>query len=161
MSDETPAEVGQKAPLFTLSAYPPGEVSLESLVGQKNVVLYFYPKDGTPGCTREACGFRDLAREFEKADTVVLGVSLDPVESHEKFALDNRVPFPLLSDADAAVSKTYGVYREKSLYGKPYWGIERTTFVIDKRGIIRRVWRRVKVEMHAREILGFIRSEIT
>jgi peroxiredoxin Q/BCP len=160
METERAVGVGSKAPPLTLKAHTGEEVSLEALAGEKNVVLYFYAKDDTPGCTREACSFRDLAAEFDALDTVILGVNLDSTDSHAAFALKHRLPFPLLSDTDGAVSKTYEVYQEKMLYGKSHWGIERTTYAIDKRGVIRCIWRRVKVETHAREVLGFVSREL-
>ena len=153
-------EVGAKAPSFELRSNTGEEVSLASFEREKTVVLYFYPKDETPGCTREACSFRDLSSEFQELDTVILGISLDSTDSHTSFALKHQLTFPLLSDTDASVSKTYGVYREKVLYGKSHWGIERTTFVINRRGIIRHIWRRVKVEEHAQEVLEFVRREL-
>jgi peroxiredoxin Q/BCP len=151
-------EVGMKAPAFSLRAHTRETVALETFRGEKNVVLYFYPKDETPGCTREACEFRDLVGELTECDTVVLGVSLDSTDSHTVFALNHELSFPLLSDTDAEVSKTWGVYREKVLYGKSHWGIRRTTFVIDKRGTVRRVWRRVQVRGHGDEVLAFVRE---
>jgi len=153
-------EVGAKAPPFALTTHTGEEISLESFQGDKNVVLYFYPKDETPGCTREACSFRDLTEAFRDVETVILGVSLDSTDSHAAFALKNRLPFPLLSDTDATASKTYDVYHEKVLYGKSHWGIERTTFLIDKRGIIRHIWRRVKVDKHAQEVLDFVKKTL-
>jgi len=161
MTDDRPIEVGAKAPEFTLKSHTGHEVSLEDFRDLKNVVLYFYPKDETPGCTREACSFRDLAGEFTERDTVLLGVSLDSTDSHTAFALHHQLPFPLLSDTDAAVSKRYGVYKEKMLYGKSHWGIERTTFAIDKRGILRTIWRRVKVDQHAQEVVDFVTREFS
>jgi len=160
MVEQRTIEVGVKAPPFTLKAHTGEEVSLASFEGRKNVVLYFYPKDETPGCTREACSFRDLADKFQEVDTVILGVSLDATDSHTSFALKHRLPFPLLSDTDASVSRAYDVYHEKILYGKSQWGIERTTFVIDKRGILRHVWRRVKVDRHAQEVLDLVSREL-
>jgi len=160
MTEERNLEVGVKAPPFTLKAHNGDEVALESFEGEKNVVLYFYPKDETPGCTREACSFRDLAAQFHELDTVILGVSLDSTDSHTSFALNHQLPFPLLSDTDAAVSKAYDVYREKVLYGKSEWGIERTTFVIDKRGILRHIWHGVKVDRHGQEVLEFLSKEL-
>ena len=160
MTEDRGVEVGAKAPPLKLKAHTGEEISLESFVGEKNIVLYFYPKDETPGCTREACSFRDLTEAFRKFDAVILGVSLDSTDSHTAFALKNHLTLPLLSDTDASVSKTYGVYQEKVLYGKSHWGIERTTFVIDKRGIIRHIWRRVKVDRHATEVLEFVSKEL-
>ena len=160
MAEPRTVEVGTKAPSFELKANTGEEVLLASFEAEKNVVLYFYAKDETPGCTREACSFRDLAGHFQELDTVILGVSLDSTDSHTSFALKHQLAFPLLSDTDASVSKTYDVYREKVLYGKSHWGIERTTFVIDKRGIIRHIWRRVKVDRHAQEVAEFVSKEL-
>ena len=160
MSEEKPIEVGTRAPTFALKTNTGETVSLGDFRDTRNVVLYFYPKDETPGCTREACSFRNLEVAFAKLDTVILGVSLDATDSHAAFALNHKLTFPLLSDTDAAVSKRYGVYREKVLYGRSHWGIERTTFAVDKRGILRKIWRRVKVDRHADEVLSFVSKEL-
>jgi len=148
---------GDKAPKFTLPASTGGKISLKDFLGKKTVVLYFYPKDTTPGCTREACNFRDTAPAFESEDTVILGVSRDSVKSHENFIRKHSLPFPLLSDEDAAVSKAYGVYVSKKLYGKTSWGIERSTFVIGQDGRIKKIFRKVKVEGHAEEVMAAVR----
>ena len=161
MSEDAPVKVGARAPDFTLKANTGESVSLDDFRDRKHVVLYFYPRDETPGCTREACSFRDLEATFAKHDTVILGVSLDATDSHAAFALHHKLTFPLLSDTDASVSKRYGVYREKILYGKSHWGIERTTFAVDKRGLLRKIWRRVKVDRHADEVLAFVTRELT
>ena len=161
MSEDAPVKVGARAPDFTLKANTGESVSLDDFRDRKHVVLYFYPKDETPGCTREACSFRDLEAAFAKHDTIILGVSLDATDSHAAFALNHKLTFPLLSDTDAAVSKRYGVYKEKMLYGKSHWGIERTTFAIDKRGILRTIWRRVKVDQHAQEVVDFVTREFS
>lgn len=149
---------GQAAPDFTLPAVGGKSISLAGFRGDRNVVLYFYPKDNTPGCTKEACFFRDVQGEFEQAGAVILGVSADSVKSHEKFAEKHNLPFPLLADEDKSVIDAYGVWKEKSLYGKIFLGIERTTFVIDKAGIIRRIWRKVKIEGHIDEVLEAVKS---
>jgi len=149
---------GKRAPEFSLSASTGGEISLGQFKGQKNIVLYFYPKDMTPGCTKEACSFRDLKRDFEAAGAVILGVSTDTLKSHGKFASVHQLNFPLLSDVDATVSTQYGVYKEKSLYGRLFKGTDRTTFVIDKAGVIRKIYPKVRVEQHAEEVLEFLRS---
>jgi len=149
---------GKRAPEFSLPASTGGEISLGQFKGQKNVVLYFYPKDMTPGCTKEACSFRDLKRDFEAAGAVILGVSTDTLKLHGKFASVHQLNFPLLSDVDATVSTQYGVYKEKSLYGRLFKGTDRTTFVIDKAGVIRKIYPKVKVEQHAEEVLEFLRS---
>jgi peroxiredoxin Q/BCP len=139
---------GDKAPDFTLLSDEGAEVTLSSLRGQK-VVLYFYPKDDTPGCTIQACDFRDAAPAFEKLDAVVLGVSADSAESHAKFRQKFDLNFPLLVDEDHAVCEAYGVWKEKSMYGKKFMGIERSTFLIDEQGAVSEIWRRVKPKGHA------------
>ena len=120
------------------------------------MVLYFYPKDDTPGCTKEACGFRDDISRIEQANTIVLGVSTDDLTSHQKFSKKYGLPFTLLSDENAAVSKAYGVYKQKSMYGKTYWGIERSTFVIDERGKLKAVFPKVKVEGHVEDVMNVL-----
>ena len=139
---------GEKAPDFTLTADDGKEVSLRDYRG-KNVVLYFYPKDGTPGCTQEAIEFRDMAAEFEKEDAVILGVSKDSVKSHQKFKQKHELPFTLLSDPKGKVLDRYGVWKKRSLYGRTFMGTERTTFLIDGTGIVRKVYRKVKPKGHA------------
>ncbi len=146
-------EVGKPAPEFALKNHAGATVRLKSLRG-KTVVLYFYPKDDTPGCTKEACGFRDAHQRIAKADAVVIGVSLDGQASHQKFIEKYGLPFMLLSDEDAAVSKRYGVYKQKNMYGKKYWGIERSTFVIDPKGHLKAVFCKVKVEPHIDQVLA-------
>ena len=156
---ERPAE-GEMAPEFSLPTQTGASpVSLADFRGKKSVVLYFYPKDDTPGCTAESCSFRDMRSEFEEAGAEILGVSLDDVDSHRQFADKYRLPFPLLADTDAAVSTAYGVYKEKNLYGKKSMGIERTTFVIDPEGRVAKVYPRVKVDQHTDEVLAFLRGE--
>jgi peroxiredoxin Q/BCP len=145
--------VGDKAPEFSLPDQDGNKVSLKSFRGRQ-VLLYFYPKDDTPGCTKEACGFRDSFERFKKAGVVVLGVSLDDRASHEKFIGKYGLPFSLLSDEDGRISNTYGVYKLKNMYGKKYWGIERTTFVIDQTGRIKAVFKKVKVDGHVDEVLA-------
>lgn len=124
----------------------------------KTVVLYFYPKDSTPGCTTEAQQFRDLHAKFVKAGCVIAGVSRDSLRSHENFKLKQELPFELLSDADEALCAQFEVIKEKKLYGKPVRGIERSTFVIDGKGVLRREWRGVKAPGHAQEVLEFIKT---
>ncbi|HEX7078313.1 MAG TPA: thioredoxin-dependent thiol peroxidase [Candidatus Eisenbacteria bacterium] len=145
--------VGMPAPEFSLPSTLGRRVTLSEFRG-KRVILYFYPKDDTPGCTQEACAFRDNLPRIEAKDAVVLGISLDDDLSHQRFAQKYNLPFPLLSDVDAAVSRQYGVYKEKNLYGRSFWGIERTTFVVDRDGKVENVFRRVKVEGHADEVLA-------
>ena len=146
-------QAGDPAPDFTMEADKGGSVSLKDLRG-KTVILYFYPKDDTPGCTRESCAFRDHYPTFQDQDVRVFGVSCDSIPSHEKFAGKFALPFPLLSDPDTSVSTDYGVYREKTNYGRKYMGIERTTFVIDVDGRIARVFRNVKVDGHVEKVLA-------
>ena len=150
-------KAGDKAPDFSLPSDSGKTVTLKSLRG-KQVVLYFYPKDDTPGCTKEACGFRDEITRIEKANTVLLGVSCDDPASHQKFSKKYGLPFTLLSDENAAVSKAYGVYKQKSMYGKTYWGIERSTFVIDEAGKLAAVFRKVKVDGHVEEIITALKA---
>jgi len=144
---------GHKAPDFTLPSSDGKEVSLKDLRG-KPVVLYFYPKDDTPGCTREACAFRDAHAAIRKAGAVVLGVSPDSVVSHEKFRAKYKLNFPLLADADKSVAKRYGAFGEKVLYGKKVVGMIRSTFLIDGEGVVRKVFPRVKVDGHDEQVLG-------
>jgi peroxiredoxin Q/BCP len=143
---------GAKAPDFSLPTDSGESLKLSSLKG-KNVVLYFYPKADTPGCTKEACGFRDEFPRIEAANTVVLGVSPDPVKAVSKFRTKYNLPFALLADEDHAVAEKYGVWVEKSMYGKTYMGVERTTFVIGAEGKIARIFRKVKVDGHTAEVL--------
>jgi peroxiredoxin Q/BCP len=146
-----------KAPDFTLPATGGSNFSLAAHAG-KVVVIYFYPKDSTPGCTTEAQQFRDLHEGFAAVDAVVLGISRDSLKSHENFKAKQSLPFELGSDADEAVSKLFGVMKMKNMYGKQVRGIERSTFVIDHKGVLRREWRGVKVPGHAQEVLDFIHS---
>jgi peroxiredoxin Q/BCP len=148
---------GQKAPAFSLPSSEGGEVSLKSLKG-KVVVLYFYPKDDTPGCTREACAFRDAQAAIKKTGAVVLGVSPDSLEAHGEFTAKYKLNFPLLSDPDKAVAKKYGAFGEKVLYGKRMMGMIRSTFVIDGAGVVRKVFPRVKVDGHDGRVLAVLRE---
>jgi len=150
-------EEGSKAPDFSLPSVDGGVVSLKELKG-KNVVLYFYPKDDTPGCTREACAFRDTQAKIKKTGAVVLGVSPDSVASHEKFKTKYKLNFPLLSDADKSVAKKFGAFGEKVLYGKKVVGMIRSTFVIDGAGVVRKVFPRVKVDGHADKVLSALQE---
>lgn len=143
---------GEKAPDFTLKSDEEKDVSLSDYRGKK-VVLYFYPKDGTAGCTQEAVEFRDLAQEFEKEGITILGVSKDSVKSHQKFKQKHALPFTLLSDPEARVLNLYGVWKEKKLYGRTFMGTERTTFIIDENGIIERVYPKVRAKGHAQTCL--------
>ena len=155
----THAAEGTPAPDFELpSQVGDAPIRLSDFRGKSAVVLYFYPKDDTPGCTTESCTFRDMAEEYAEAGAVILGVSLDDVDSHKRFADKYALPFPLLADTDAKVSTAYGVYKEKNLYGKKSMGIERTTFVIDRGGAIAKVFPRVKVDQHGDEVLAFLRE---
>ena len=158
MSDSTILEVGDKAPTFDLPTYPAGRTKLSQFKGKQNVVLFFYPRDDTPGCTKEACGFRDEIGNFESADTAVLGISADSVDSHKKFAEKFSLPFPLLADEDHSVSEKYGVWVEKNMYGNKSMGIQRATFLIDKNGKIAAVWPKVKVDGHISEVAGKLKE---
>ncbi len=148
---------GMKAPGFALANDQGGEVTLESLRG-KPVVLYFYPKDDTPGCTKEACSFKDRGAEFRKYGAVILGVSKDPVESHAKFRTKYGLDFPLLSDTSGKVLEAYGVWKDKSIFGHTALGVERSTFLIDREGVIRNAWRKVKVDGHDQEIIEALKA---
>ena len=150
-------EVGQEAPEFTLPATGGNTISLRDYRGQC-VVLYFYPKDSTSGCTKEANDFRELHDQFLEAGAVVLGVSKDSISSHEKFTLNQNLPFPLLSDPEAELCLLYDVYKEKSMYGRKYMGIERSTFLIDKEGKIAKVYSKVKVPNHAKTVLEDVKT---
>jgi len=151
--------IGKPAPEFSLPSTSGEPISLKQYKGKKTVILYFYPKDETPGCTREACDFRDHSAELEAHQAVILGVSNDPIDSHHAFREKHKLPFPLLSDEDAAVSKAYGVYKQKNLYGKKYMGIERTTFVIDRTGRIAQIYPKVKVDGHVADLLEFLTDD--
>ena len=150
-------EPGTKAPDFTLPRDGGGEVSLSDLAGRP-VVLYFYPRDDTSGCTKEAVAFTELMPEFEAAGAAVLGVSKDSVAKHDKFRDKHDLKVTLLSDDDSDVCERYGVWVEKSMYGKTYMGIERSTFLIDGAGTVREVWRKVKVPGHAEAVLEAVKA---
>jgi peroxiredoxin Q/BCP len=150
-------EEGAKAPAFNLPSTDGKKIALKDLVG-KNVVLYFYPKDDTPGCTREACQFRDSISKLEKVGAVVLGVSPDNLASHEKFVDKYKLPFPLLSDEDHKVAEKYGVWREKKNYGRTYMGIVRSTFIVDKEGRLAKVFSNVKVDGHDAKVLEELKA---
>ena len=150
-------KTGDAAPDFTLPTDGGGTVTLSKLRGRK-VILYFYPKDDTSGCTKEACGFRDALPDFSKATATVIGVSRDSVASHDKFKKKYELPFTLAADEDGKVCEAYGVWVEKSMYGRKYMGIERTTLLIDEKGIIRGLWPKVKVTGHVEEVLAAARA---
>jgi peroxiredoxin Q/BCP len=145
-------KVGQKAPDFTIMDDSGEKVKLADFKGKK-VVLYFYPKDDTPGCTKEACAFRDGIAQIKKRGAVVVGVSADSVESHKKFKSKFDLNFPLLADEDKDIVEAYGVWKEKSMYGKKFMGIERTTFIIDEQGKISHIFPKVKVDQHYDEVV--------
>ena len=146
---------GDSAPAISLDTDSGEPFTLSSLKG-KNVVLYFYPKADTPGCTKESCEFRDTSKKFTKANTVIVGVSPDPTKAQAKFKAKFDLPFVLLADVDHKACEDYGVWAEKSMYGKKYMGVERTTFVIDPKGKIKKIFPKVKVEGHAEEVLAAI-----
>jgi thioredoxin-dependent peroxiredoxin len=149
---------GSKAPAFELPDSSGTALKLKDLLGRGALVLYFYPKDMTPGCTREACGFRDRLDEIRKAGALVVGISGDAPGSHQKFAERNALNFTLLSDGDHRVARLYRVYKKKSLYGREFMGVERTTFLIDKAGFIRKVYPSVKVDGHPEAVLEGLRQ---
>ena len=150
-------EVGTKAPEFTLPDKDGNPVSLTDFAGKK-VVLYFYPKDNTPGCTRQACAFAGAYEEFKKINVVVIGVSKDSAASHQKFAEKHGLPFILLSDPELTAIQAYGVWQEKKLYGKVSMGVVRSTFVIDENGMIEKVMPKVKPDTNAAEILAYLNT---
>lgn len=150
-------EAGSPAPDFSLPADGGADVSLSALRGRP-VVLYFYPKDDTSGCTKEAEAFRDLHPDFTAADAVVIGVSKDGVASHDKFKAKYALPFALAADTETAVAAAWGVWVEKSMYGRKYMGMERATFLIDREGVVRNVWRKVKVTGHAEQVLKAVKA---
>lgn len=145
--------VGNNAPDFSLPTDSGENLSLSEFFDKKNVVLYFYPKDDTPGCTMEAKGFRDKIDDFSSLDTVIIGVSKDSVKCHANFKAKYSLPFSLVSDENAEMLGKYGVWVEKSMFGKKYMGIERTTFLIDKKGKVVKIWKNVKVSGHVDEVL--------
>lgn len=150
-------EVGDKAPAFELPRDGEGVISLKSLKGRK-LVLYFYPKDDTSGCTREAIDFNALKKDFAKAGAEIIGVSPDPVKSHDKFKAKHGLDIALIADEDKTMLEAYGVWTEKSMYGRKYMGVERTTFLIDGAGKIARVWNKVKVPGHVDEVLEAVKA---
>lgn len=146
-------KVGDRAPDFKLNSVGRAPVRLSEYKGKK-IVLYFYPKDDTPGCTKEACSFQENLAHIKKKGTIILGVSADSIDSHAKFAEKFNLAFPLLSDETKEVCKNYRVWKEKSMYGRKYMGIERTTFVIDEKGIIQNIFSKVKVDGHTKEVMA-------
>ena len=144
---------GDPAPAFSVSTNGGGQLALADLAG-RNVILYFYPRDDTPGCTKEACAFRDHFAAFKKKGAVVLGVSPDPVKSHDKFVAKFKLPFPLLADEDKQIVAAYGVWGQKSFMGRKYMGVHRVTFLIGPDGRIKKIWPAVKPEEHAGEVLA-------
>ena len=151
---------GAQAPNFTLPAHTGEKISPKQFRGKK-IVLYFYPKDNTPGCTKEACSFRDEHENIAEQRAVILGVSPDSKELHEKFVKHFNLPFKLLMDEEKEVCKKYGVWVEKSMYGKKYWGVARTTFIIDETGVIEKIYTDVKPDIHAQEVLQYLKTSIT
>ena len=147
---------GNKAPDFTAIDQDGEKVKLSSFRGEKNVVLYFYPKDMTPGCTTQACDFRDKHKKFK--NTVILGVSIDSTERHQKFIAKYDLPFTLIADIDKKVVQKYGIWQEKKLYGKTFMGIVRTTFIIDKTGTIQKIFPKVKVKTHIEDVLSALKE---
>lgn len=152
--------IGDKAPAFKVQADDGQMVSLHDFQAKK-VVLYFYPKDNTPGCTIESKGFRDAVADFKAANTVILGVSKDNIGSHCKFKEKYNLPFPLLADTEAVLCKAYGVLSEKQMFGKKYLGIVRSTFLIDEQGVIQKIWRKVEIRGHVEEVLAAVTSKAT
>lgn len=150
-------EEGKKAPAFSLFNQDGNKISLKDISGKK-IVLYFYPKDDTSGCTKEACSFRDAFPKFKKSDAIILGVSPDSVKSHKKFAEKYDLNFDLLADEDKKVVQLYNVWKEKSMYGKKYMGVERTTFIINEKGKIKKIFSKVKVDGHEKEVLEALKD---
>ncbi len=151
-------KIGDRAPSFSLPDQDGTIVSLKEFFKQKNIVLYFYPKDDTPGCTVEACGFRDEIKSFEKIDAVVLGVSPDSVEKHTKFIAKFQLPFTLLSDEQKKTCQDYGVWVEKSMYGRKYMGVARSTFIIGKDGKIKNIFEKITPQGHNQEVLSALKE---
>ncbi len=149
-------DIGDKVPAFK-GLTEDGPITHKDLKGQ-TTILYFYPKDDTPGCTTEACGFRDNLPKFTRAKAKVYGVSKDDLKSHAKFAKKFELPFDLISDEDGSICEAFGTWVEKSMYGRKYMGIDRATFLIDDKGVIRQIWRKVKVSGHVEEFLDFTKS---
>ena len=157
---EMSIEVGKKAPDFTLKNQNDENVSLSDYKG-KNIVLYFYPKDMTPGCTTQACDFRDNYDAFKDLKTVIIGISPDPIERHQKFIDKHELPFELLADTEQEAANLYDVWKLKKMFGKEFYGVERTTFIIDQEGIIQKEYRKVRVKGHIEETLEFVKANLT
>src|SRR5208282_5695764 len=160
MTDSSIPAVGSTAPGFTLSTNSGAKISLSDYLGKQIVVLYFYPKAGTPGCTTEACAFRDALAAYDKANIAVLGISPDPVDNINKFGTKYHLNFPLLADSDHAVAEAYGVWQQKNMAGKTFMGVARTTFVIGKDGKIVHIFEKVKPKGHDQEVLGWIQGNV-
>ena len=160
MSESIIPAVGNAAPKFKLSSSTGKEIAVDDFAGKQTVVLYFYPKADTPGCTKESCGFRDALADFDKQKIAVLGISPDPVKDVDKFSKKFDLNFPLLADEDHAIAEAYGVWVEKSMYGKTYMGVARTTFVIGKDGKILHVFEKVKPEGHDQEVLSWVKENV-
>ena len=149
--------VGDKAPDFTIATDGGGTFCLSEMMGQ-NVIIYFYPKDDTPGCTKEACEFRDSLPDFSKSSSKIIGISKDTVAKHDKFKSKYELPFALGADVEGAVCEAYGTWVEKSMYGRQYMGIERATFLVDREGVVQGIWRKVKVKGHVEEVLAAVQN---
>ena len=149
--------IGDKAPDFTIATDGGGTFSLLEMRGH-NVIIYFYPKDDTPGCTKEACEFRDSLPDFSNSSSKIIGISKDTVAKHDKFKSKYDLPFALGADLEGDVCEVYGTWVEKSMYGRQYMGIERATFLVDKEGVIQGIWRKVKVKGHVEEVLGAVQN---
>ncbi len=149
--------IGDKAPDFTIATDGGGTFCLSEMMGN-NVIIYFYPKDDTPGCTKEACEFRDSLPDFSKSSSKIIGISKDTVAKHDKFKSKYELPFTLGADLEGAVCEAYGTWVEKSMYGRQYMGIERATFLVDKEGVVQGIWRKVKVKGHVEEVLAAVQN---
>ena len=160
MAEPNIPQAGKAAPKFKLASSTGKEIALADFKDKQTVVLYFYPKADTPGCTKESCGFRDALADFDKKKVAVLGISPDPVKAVDKFAKKFELNFPLLADEDHAIAEKYGVWVEKSMYGKKYMGVARTTFVIGTDGKIARVFESVKPEGHDQEVLAWVKENL-
>ena len=152
-----PLDVGDNAPEFTIATDGGGSFSLSEMKGH-NVIIYFYPKDDTPGCTKEACGFRHMLPDFSDSSAKIIGISKDTVAKHDKFKSKYELPFLLGADLEGNVCEAYGTWVEKSMYGRQYMGIERATFLVDKQGTLQGVWRKVKVKGHVEEVLSAVQN---